>query len=472
MISNVLAVLLAGSLLTGTVLAQNPPQPPGPEKPQEAEKPQEESKSRLSDRPMRLLTDAVPERTPPILEFGPPFLDVGPLGDGFELPTGAVWTPALQVFGTYRTAVQTFRDGDRTFSEWANRLDLFANLSFTGTERILFGIRPLDDDADPFTGYYFSPDGTDGWKNGFDARVETLFFEGEFAEIFPGLDESDESPLDLGFAVGRQPLLFQEGMLIDDTIDAVGITRNTLAWLGASNLRLTALWGWNDVNRNDNDRDQSAHLFGLFSEADYTWTTLAVDVVYVDASDRTGDALFAGASAVQRIGDFNTAFRVLGSFPFDDETSATGEGVLVFGEISLTPHATNDLVYLNAFWGIDRFSSAARAPDAGGALGRVGILFAAVGIGRYDAALGNRPDDSVGAALGWQQFFDGGRRQLTFEAGGRLGTDEDDTSAAAVGARLQQAVGKRAIVQVDAFVGVREARGATFGMRVEFLIKF
>ncbi|MAG56081.1 MAG: hypothetical protein CMJ83_07305 [Planctomycetes bacterium] len=53
-----------------------------------------------------------------------------------------------------------------------------------------------------------------------------------------------------------------------------------------------------------------------------------------------------------------------------------------------------------------------------------------------------------------------------------LGPTGDDTSAAAVGLRLQQASGRRVILQTDVFAGVRETRGATFGARVEFLLKF
>jgi hypothetical protein len=48
------------------------------------------------------------------------------------------------LFGTYRTAIQTFEDGTERYSEWANRLDMFANLQLSGTERVLIGMRPFD----------------------------------------------------------------------------------------------------------------------------------------------------------------------------------------------------------------------------------------------------------------------------------------------------------------------------------------
>ena len=56
------------------------------------------------------------------------------------------------MYGTARTALQTFDDGERQITEWANRLDLFGNLQLTGTERLLIGIRPLDEEGE-FSGY-------------------------------------------------------------------------------------------------------------------------------------------------------------------------------------------------------------------------------------------------------------------------------------------------------------------------------
>ena len=62
-----------------------------------------DSPSRLSDEAIGLQQEAVPERPGLILELGDPFLGKGPLNEGFEIPTGAFWSPNFQVFGTYRT---------------------------------------------------------------------------------------------------------------------------------------------------------------------------------------------------------------------------------------------------------------------------------------------------------------------------------------------------------------------------------
>ncbi len=432
-----------------------------------------ESTSRLSDEPSPPFdADSIPTRPKPLLELGNPFLGAGELDPGFEMPGGAVWQPSLLIFGTYRTALQTFDDGERSFSEWANRLDLFANLQFSGTERLLAGIRPLDQD-NKFSGFNFHPDEDDGWQEEFNGRLTTLFFEGDFGQIFPKLDPEDAYQLDYGFAVGRQPLFFQEGMLINDTIDAVGITRDTLLLPGGPDLRITALYGWDNIDRDNNREDGSTHLFGVFTESDVRSSTIDVDAVYIyDNAGRTS-GLYWGASAVQRIGHLNTAFRMLGSYALDDKTPEISDGHLLFGEVSWTPPHTHDLAYINGFWGIDEFSSAARGPDTGGPLGRTGILFAAVGLGRYGAALGNRADDAVGAGVGYQMFLDKkNRRQLIFELGGRTSTTDDDEGRIAVGGRYQQAIGQHKILRFDLFGALPEEGDESWGARVELQIKF
>lgn len=436
--------------------------------------------ARFPDEPIPLIED-FPVRPSPLIEIGPRFLDTGTLDPGIELPTGAVWQPQFMVFGTARSAVQTFHDGasDITFTEWASRLDLFGNLQLSGTERILIGMRPLDRGT-RFSGYYFNPDEADineGWHGELNAQITTLFFEGDFGEVFPNLDPDDSGRTDIGFSIGRQPLFYQEGILINDTIDAVGITKNNIQAPGFSNLQLTFLYGWANINRDDNNRKSDQHLFGLFTEADYEGSTFNLDLVYVyDAEDdpRVDQSSFHwGASAVQRIGEMNAAFRFFGSYTAEEDSAAASEGHLLFTELSWVPHGTKDNMYVNGFVGFDEFSSAARDEDTGGPLGRVGVLFAAVGVGRYGAPLGNRADDSYGAALGYQKFFGTFKRsQLVLEAGFRNGISEDEPFSAALGASYQQALGQRTVLRVDTFIAGGEERGPSYGIRAEMLFQF
>lgn len=426
--------------------------------------------SRFSDEPRPLQLEGFPERPAPIVEIGQnPFLGSGPIHPGFTTPTGAVWQPVFIVYGDARTAVQTFDGGTGSETEWVNTLNIFGNLYLTPTERILIGFTPLVEEG-TFTGYDFDADTS---TNGFNETVQTFFFEGDFGEIFPDLDPEDFGNLDYGFSIGRQRLVFQDGIMINDTIDAVGITRSSLFTFGSNASRVTALFGLNEVHRDDNVRDRNAKIYGLLTSFDYTVWSFDVDFAYVDASaDTGGDGAYFGLAATRRFGHLNSTLQVNSSFALDDESTAVSDGTLLFGQFSFTPPYSHDLVYLNGFWGIDEYSSAARAPTAGGPLGRTGILFAAVGLGNYGAALGNRADHAAGGSLGYQMFFDGTRKQLTFEVGARTDTNGTDQGAIAGGARYQQAIGQHTILVLDAFTGYRENIDETFGLRSEIRIKF
>lgn len=433
------------------------------------------SVSRLSDVPLPLQVEDVPERPTLLLELGEPFLGSGPFGPEFELPTGAVWRPSFWVFGTHRMAVQTVDDGATRTSEWAHRLDLFANLKLSASERLLIGLRPLDRE-NRFTSVSFEPDGDS--QDELNAVVRTAFFEGDLGEMFPALDLKDTRMLDVGFSVGRQSVLFQDGILINSgglgNPDAVSLVRNNLQLPGTSNVRVSVFYAWGNVYRDDNQLDQDAQLFGLFTETDFPVTTVDLDLVYLEAGEGTGDAFFAGLRGVQRLGPFNTTLTFNTSLPVTRETPQTSRGTLLFNEISWTPSHTQDFLYLNTFWGIGEFSSAIRGPETNGPLGRTGILFAAVGLGQYGAALGNQADNAAGGSLGYQTFFNRTRQQLIVELGGLKNTNNrvDNGDACAAGLRYQRAVGRHFVAQVDAFGAVREGGDPSYGARLEWLTKF
>lgn len=429
------------------------------------------SESAFDDKPIPLMDPVRAERPKPLLELGNPFLGTGNIQPGIELPGGAVWQPSFLLFGTYRSAIQAFNDGETTRSEWANRLDIFGNLQLSPTERLLVGIRPLDQD-NRFTGYNINGEPT-GWEEEFNARITTLFFEGDFGEIFPDLDPHDRHALDWGFAVGRQPLSFQDGLLLNDRIDAIGIVRNNILPRGGSNLRATFLYGWDNIHRNDNERARKADIFGIFTESDWEKSTVQADFVFVHDSSDLPNSAHWGLGAIQRFGKINTAFRYLGSQSTGENVPAASSGHLLFSQVSWTPARTHDLMYVNAFLGIDDFASAARSPEVGGPLGNTGILFAAIGLGRYGAPLGNRVGDSVGGAIGYQLFLDDTRKQIIFEVGARQATgSEDDDATAAVGVRYQQALGKNFILQLDTFGSLQESRDPGYGGRAEIRYEF
>ena len=430
--------------------------------------------SRLTAERIPLQVEKVPKRPRPILELGEPFLGTGTLSPGFRLPTGAVWQPSLLVFGTFRTAVQSggYQPGlgEARTTEAAARLDLFANLQLSGSERLVLGFRNFDQDG-RFTSYTFDseiPGVEEGSQEEFNAEIQSLFFEGDFGEIFPNISPRDFRPTDIGFSLGRQPIFFQEGILINDAIDGIGLTWNTLQPKGTSNFRTTFFYGWNNVNKDSVVRDAD-NLFGLFTSIDFPASTVDIDVTHVQDSGAFDDLSGIGVSAVQRLGGFNTAFRALISY------SDNSEGAMLFSEISRTPHHSHDLIYLNNFWVVDNFRSAARGPGSGGPLGRAGINFEAAGIGRYTAPMSSAAQDVAGGALGYQMFFNHTRQQLVLELGARIGLEDLVEDQFGFTARYQMALGQRFVIRIDGYGNSiqQDAQDdvTSFGGRLELLIQ-
>jgi len=433
--------------------------------------------SRIPNVYVPLQVDEVPDRPNGLLEIGDKFLGNNAPSAGFELPTGAIWQPSLLVYGSYRTAIQTVHRNQVTQSEWVNRLDLFANLRLTGTERVLLGFRPFDKEG-KFAGYSFEGDDNKWREEGLNMDLQTAFFEGELGEIFPGLDPNDNGYTDIGFSVGRQPLNIQDGFMLNDVVDSVGVVFNGFQFPGAGYWKMTAVYGWSELHRGDNKKDDSANLVGFFNEVEFLSTTVNFDVAYV-VSDNKDDGLYFGLSAVQRFGWLNTTFRANTSVALEQESTQMKDGTLLFAELSFTPNSTQDLVYANVFWGIDEYTSAGRGPVNGGPLGRAGILFAAVGLGAYKPALSNQASNSFGGSVGYQMLFNGGRQQVIFEAGGSKNIESTETgkgiplTGVAFGGSYKQRLGNHTILRFDSFVADYEnSSHLSYGVRSELQVKF
>ncbi|MFI4986164.1 MAG: hypothetical protein ACHQF3_01870 [Alphaproteobacteria bacterium] len=430
----------------------------------------------LSDQPLPYLSAGdLPSRPSMPLELGDHFLDSGALFPGIDMPGGATWQPRLWIFGTYRTAVQAFADGKtQPVSEWANRLDVFANLQLTGTERLVVGLRPLDrGQSGQFSGATIAPAAQSGGNNYLNANIKTLFFEGDFGSTFPDLDLKGTEPIDFGYSIGRQPFLFQNGILINDTIDAAGLARNSVHLPGTSNSLFTGVFGWNKLHRpNRPVTAEQPQMYGLFSTVDAEQTTYDLDTIFVGDKSRFGSALYIGASMIQRVWLLDTTFRVNNSIATGKETAVSTNGTLVSGEFAYTLPNSNDIVYLNPYVALNNYTQASKDPIAGGPLAPLGILYAAYGIGTSRSALSSAAWDVAGAALGYQAFWDDKRRNLTLEIGGRKDTGNKSFDAVGAGAQYQQALTRRILWQVNATIARQDGRNNNYGLRTEILYQF
>lgn len=436
-----------------------------------------DSSSRLPDHNTPLLPMEELQPTPPILELGPGLLEVGPLERGFESPTGAIWRPSFWVYGNLRTGVNVVDppgNGNRMI-EWAHQIELFGNLQLTGTERILVGIEPLQDRGQ-FTRYTMEPDSDIGWHDQTNLDITTLFFEGELSELFPGLDNKSRGQFDYGFSIGRWAVDLQDGILVDDRMDAIGVTK-FFSVPNTSMMRLSVIYGWNEMNRNNNQLVDESRFFAISTETDTYSSTIDADLVVIDASVlEGGDGIYAGLGLSRRIQKWgrtwNTTVRWCASHAEEEDNPIVSDGMIIFAEASTTPYGTDDIAYGTLFLGIDEFTSAARGPTRGGPLGKAGLLFAAAGLGSFPAALGNGADRSFGGALGYQWIMTGGRTNFSVELGARAPTEGNDVATGAIGVRYQKKLTDRIMLQCDGYSKLEEDGDSGNGIRTEILVRF
>jgi hypothetical protein len=393
------------------------------------------SKSRLSNKPKPLLKEhtQLPERNPPIYEWNLPFLGPGNIISGFKSPTGAVWQPAFWVFGSVQSSAGVINDGINPTREYASaRVEINGNLQLTPTERIVIGFTPLSQGGNLGTGLLHVDGQGTNFVNALNPNVQTLFFEGDTRQLFPGIDSNDRNGLDFGFAIGRQWISFQDGVMINDNIQALGITKDTIQIpaIGTQDMRVTGLFGWADIRRNDTFPDPSAYLLGVFTETDFRKSTVDVDFSYVSSNNprdpygvqRGGSGAYFGASATQRFGLINSTFRIDTSSALDGTGTAVDNGALFLAEFSRTMPGSTNLLYANFFATAGDYTSAARSGQVGGPLERVGILFAPLAASLAGSPIPGDANHAFGGALGYQMFF-GIRNQLTLEIGGKIGRE-------------------------------------------------
>jgi len=428
--------------------------------------------------------DALPARPALMIEYPAPekggaFLGVGNLGKGFKVPLiEAFWQPRLWGYMISRTALQSFDNPSPTVkreTEIANRTDLYINLQLTGTEKILLGLRPFDNnEPGRFSKYTFSGS-NDGFKNELNVDIETLFFEGDLGSLFPVFDEAGITPLDLGFTVGRQNLFFQKGMLINDTVDMIGFTRNNAVFPGASNLRVSAMYSW---NRNDNIQagisgtDTDPDLFGLFTALDFPQSTVNVDILYAnDDGSANADGYYLGISSIQRIAGISTAFRMNGSLGKSGGT--TGDGVLLSTEISHIVPGSNDIWYVNPYLALGNFTQAGREAILGGPLANIGILFASPNLSTYGAEISPFVNDVVGFAAGYQAFWDDQKRNMILEFANKIDYNGRGFNSYGLGFQVQQKVGQYIQLTFEGY-GIKntENQDDTVGARFEVQVVY
>lgn len=420
----------------------------------------------------------------PLIELGMPFYDTGPVpAPSLDCGPTNPSLPRFYLYGDYRAAAayNSQDGGDKGFL--ANRINLEWDLWLTATERFHMSTGPFQDGND-FMRVEFD-DGDAEFEDElafFDEETDALFFEGDLGYMVGGW-RGQYASFDLPVAAGLIPLLFQNGVWMEDTILGVAATipaRNS-PWLDWSNYDVTFFAGFDQVTSPAfDDSNTAASVFGATTFIEARGGYFEIGYAFLDDTVNSGLSYNnVGVSYTRRyLNLVSNSFRVIGNTgqngPIDDRTA---DGVLVIVENSfLTRWPYNVIPYVNLWSGFEDPQSVARAGAAGGVLRNTGILFESDNLTNYPTldATGN---DTYGAAFGIDLLSHEFTHQLILEAAvlqvfGDPALRNAPGDQYGIGARYQYPISHRTLLRFDVMHGWFENADDVSGARAEFRWKF
>lgn len=424
----------------------------------------------------------------PMLELGRPIYQSGPLSkSSTALGEKNPVSHAFSIYGDWRTAIARNVNGAARTSVLATRLNLDVDYRFTATERIHAFFRPLDNVTE-FTRCEFQRNRNSNCPAKVDMKADALFFEGDLAAMIAGWTGTYQK-FDLAIAAGKMPLLFQNGVWLEDAITGAAISlpgKNSAAF-GISNMDVTLFTGQGDVNTlGVRDRfgvptRNNVKVYGVTAFIEANQGFWEVGYARTDPKNELSDQHFnnLGLSFTRRYGGWlSNSVRLIhtyGQRP-NAPTVASANGTLLLVENSFVTSKPSTLVpYLNLFVGSGNPQSVARAVDAGGILKNTGINFETDGLTGFPK-MNDTGNNTYGGALGVQYLFDL-NQQLVLEiatalprgdAAGRTLVGRE----VGLGVRYQRPLDKAWIFRVDAMLADRANTKDLAGVRVELRRKF
>lgn len=417
----------------------------------------------------------------PWLELGIPFYASGimPRG-GTLLGKTNLMHPAVYMYGDYRVGVAAGRNAIGRIDNGAHRLNLDTDIRLTATERFHTFIGPFNR-ATQFSTARFV-DGRVEFDPNFNLNPVTAFFEGDGGAILGGLRDQP-SPFEFPFTVGLVPLLFQNGIWMEDAVagGAFAIPGRHSAALDWSNYDLTFFAIADQIISPAFAGDpNAAQAVGsaIFLEA-YNGYIEAGYAYLHDRYDLGRSYHNMTFSYTRRYLDWlSNSLRVIinagQELPRDQRTADGGLLLIENSFVSRNPLFVTP--YMNFFYGWRRPQSVARAGVSGGILRNVGINFDPDGLNGHPT-LDPTANDTFGGTIGIDLLGKDLARQLILEVAyvgvhgsdvGRLSRDDQIGLAG----RYQFPISHATLLRFDAMYGIRRSDVDIYGTRMEFRWKF
>ncbi len=419
----------------------------------------------------------------PWVELGRPLYTPGlyPPASSFLFGETNLLMPHFYVYGDYRTGLAVNENQKGAARSWAHRLNLDMDLQFTATERLHAFMGPLDRTND-VTRLDFSNSKNIEFVDRTDIRLDTLFFEGDAGAILGGR-EGTYSPFDLPFSLGLMPLVYQNGIWMEDAMigAACAIPTQHSAALKWPNYEVSLFALTDQVTTDAFKGDNNAaevfgsawfiEAYGGYIEADYAF-------IHDDVGGHRSYHNTSLSFTRRYFSRLSNSVRFLANFgqalPSDQRTA---DGYLFLLENSLITANPNYFVpYANFFYGSGKPQSVARAAGSGGILRNTGINFETDGLTAYPTldATGN---NTYGAALGLNILGNNFSQQLVMELAALAATGNPQFRGAlgdqyAAGVRYQKPLSHRWIFRADSMYGWLRNSEDIYGNRIEFRWKF
>jgi len=300
--------------------------------------------------------------------------------------------------------------------------------------------------------------------------------------VLLGAAQDRTSPFELPFTIGLVPLLFQNGIWMEDAVTgaAFSLPARHSRLLNWSNYDATFFAVVDQLNSPAfGGNEHAAQAFGTawFIEAYHGY----IETGYAYVRDRNRSELSyhnITASYTRRYFDrISNSMRVIINTGQDlPDVARTADGVLLLAENSwITSSPLTVVPYANLFVGWDRPQSVARAGVSGGILRNTGINFETDGLNGYPT-LDPTGSDTAGGSIGIDLIGDDLDRQLILEAsyltphgGKNLAVPGDQF---AVGARYQFPISNWSLLRFDTMYGWLGGLPDVYGTRMEYRWKF